>query len=88
MGNYEENKAIQIFRHTQPGPICRRTLLPVEDTGIPTFPRAPNTDKVKIMKRPKCAWTDERIGDLLQREKVNLVIKKHTENLSQQHGRK
>ena len=43
-----------------------------EDTGLSTFPRAPNTDKTQDNEKAKMfmdQWKDKE--DLLQREKVN-----------------
>ena len=52
----------------------------MEDTGTPTFPAAPNTDKSQDNEEAKMSmewWMNKE--DLLQRDNVNLVIKKHNQ---------
>ena len=52
----------------------------MKDTGTPTLPTAPNTDKSQDSEEAKMSmewWTDKE--DLLQRDKVNLAIKKHNQ---------
>lgn len=44
METMNKNKAVRSSGTPRPGPLCRGNL-PMEDTGIPTFSTALNTDK-------------------------------------------